>query len=170
MKDIEAYIAENRLVETTDEEIAKPLYRREGFDGIQSFAEMDEKLASFLRRKREERGMTRADLAPLLGLSTQVYGRYERAFSKLHVTRMIQLCELLGFMPIEMIYEAAPHLWGQDAEDAAKNLRMAKLVMDLPPETRSTLMSFIESLMVSESKKKGNASPGAGQDSRSDRE
>jgi transcriptional regulator with XRE-family HTH domain len=146
--DLDAYIALNSLVKTHDEEISKPTYRREGFDGVHSFAEIDAKIAAFLRRKREEKGLARHDLAPLLGISTQVYGRYERAFSKLHVTRMIQLCELLGFMPIEMIFEAAPHLWGKSAEDAANNLKMAKLVMELPEETRSALMKMIESLQA----------------------
>lgn len=146
MKDLDAYIAKFGLVKTTDEEIANPIYRRDGHDGINTFAEIDSKIANFLRKKREERGLTRNDLAPLLGISSQVYGRYERAFSKLHVTRMIQLCELLGFMPIEMLYEAAPHLWGSNESDAANNLKMAKLVMELPEETRTALMKMIETL------------------------
>lgn len=148
MKDIDAYIATNDLVKTTDEQVAKPIYRRAGFDGVHSFTEMDAKIAAFLRMKREERGMARHDLAPLLGISSQVYGRYERAFSRLTVSRMVHLCELLGFMPIEMIFEAAPHLWGNSAEDAANNLKMAKLVMELPEETRTALMKMIESLQA----------------------
>ncbi|CAH2398865.1 hypothetical protein MES4922_20331 [Mesorhizobium ventifaucium] len=47
----------------------------------------------------------------MLGLSMQVYGRYERAFSKLHVTRMIHLCEILGFMPMECC-SVLPRIYG----------------------------------------------------------
>lgn len=94
------------------------MYRRPGFDGIETLGEMDAKISAFLRRKREDLGLSRNDLAPMLGLSAPVYGRYERAFSRMTVTRMIHLCELLGFMPIDMLYEAAPHLWGKTPEEA----------------------------------------------------
>ena len=102
------------MVETTDpEEDDKPLYRRPGFDGIRSFDERDEIIAAFLKQIREDQGISRAELAPLVGLSVPVYGRYERAFSRMTVTRIIHLGELLGFTPMDMLFEAAPHLWGR---------------------------------------------------------
>lgn len=147
IKNIQEYKDAMGLVESTDPEIEKPIHRRKSFDGIRTMHEMDEELGSFVRAKREERGLTRAQLAPLLGLSTQVYGRYERAFSKMHVTRMIHLCELLGFMPIEMLFKAAPHLWGETREDAEDRLALVKLVVKLPRNTTKDLLRMVEHLV-----------------------
>src|SRR4051812_48529616 len=101
---MDAYKNKMELVETIDPEIDKPVFRRPGFEGIKTLGEIDERIATFIRKAREDKDLTRAELAPLLGLSMQVYGRYERAFSKMHVTRMIHLCEILGFMPMEMLF------------------------------------------------------------------
>ncbi len=79
-----------------------------------------------------------------MGLSTPVYGRYERAFSKLHVTRMVHICEVLNIMPIEMLYEAAPHLWGKSEEEAKDRVELAKLVADLPHSTTRDLLSLVK--------------------------
>jgi transcriptional regulator with XRE-family HTH domain len=141
------YTSKRGLVETTDPEIDKPIYRRPGFDGIRTMGEMDEKIGAFLRKAREKEGLIRTELAPLLGLSMQVYGRYERAFSKMHVTRMIHLCEILGFMPIEMLFEAAPHLWGRTKEEAEDRLELAKLVASLPHGTTRDLLALVKKMV-----------------------
>lgn len=147
-RDMSTYKSAKGLVETTDPEIDKPIYRRPGFDGITTLGEMDEKIAAFLRKAREDEGLTRADLSPLLGLSVPVYGRYERAFSKMHVTRMIHLCEILGFMPIEMLFEAAPHLWGRTPEEAEDRLELAKLMAALPHDTTRDLLALVKRMVA----------------------
>ncbi len=112
-EDLASYRSSRGLVSTADPEVDKPIYRKPGFDGkITTLGDMEELISAFLKKTREAQGLSRADIAPMLGLSIPVYGRYERAFSKMTVTRMIHLCEILGFMPIDMIFEAAPHLWG----------------------------------------------------------
>lgn len=104
LRDLTDYKSALGLVETTDKEVERPLCRRPGLEGeILSFEEMEEKLSSFIRKSREDSGLTRAEFASLVGLSTAVYGRYERAFSHLTVGRMIHLCELLGIAPIEIL-------------------------------------------------------------------
>ncbi|MDJ1638665.1 helix-turn-helix domain-containing protein [Rhizobium rhizogenes] len=146
---MDQYKAERGLVEKDDPEVDKPLFRKVGFcgaDGIPSMDEMEKRIAAFLRKKREETGLTRADIAPLLGLSTQVYGRYERAFSKMHVTRMIHVCEILGFMPMEMIFNASPSLWGGTMEEAQDRLDLAMLVCTLPSKTTKDLKAMVEHL------------------------
>ncbi|TCQ71320.1 hypothetical protein EDF68_1272 [Ochrobactrum sp. BH3] len=82
-----------------------------------------------------------------MGLSTPVYGRYERAFSKLHVTRMIHICEVLGLMPIYILYEAAPDLWGDNEEEARDRVELAKLVADLPHNTTRDLLSLVKKMV-----------------------
>lgn len=147
-RDMISYRSAKGLVETTDPEIDKPVYRRPGFDGITSLGEMDKRIATYLRKAREDEGLTRGDLAPLLGLSIPVYGRYERAFSKMHVTRMIHLCEILGFMPLDMIYEAAPHLLGRTPEEASDHLALAKLVLALPHDTTRDLLALVKRMVT----------------------
>ncbi|NKC05367.1 helix-turn-helix domain-containing protein [Ochrobactrum haematophilum] len=135
---------EHSLERTNDPEIDKPVFRRSGFNGISTFEEIDQRLAKYLREAREQAGLKQADFAPLMGLSTPVYGRYERAFSKLHVTRMIHICEVLGLMPIDMLYEAAPHFVGKSEEEAKDRVELAKLVANLPHSTTRDLLSLVK--------------------------
>jgi hypothetical protein len=60
---------------------------------------------------------------------------------------MIHLCEILGFMPIEMLYEAAPHLWGQTPEEAEDRLELAKLMVDLPHDTTRDLLALVKRMV-----------------------
>jgi transcriptional regulator with XRE-family HTH domain len=142
-RDLIKYKSEKGLVETTDKQVKKPLYRRSGFEGIVSFQEMEERIADFLRTAREDQNLTRAEFAPIVGLSTAVYGRYERAFSTMTVTRMIHLCELLGFQPIDMLYAAAPHLYGRTPEEAKDNLELSRLTRNLPHDAVRNLISIV---------------------------
>lgn len=146
-KDLTDYKRALGLVETTDKEVERPLCRRPGFDGeISSFEEMEEKLSAFVRKSREDSGLTRAEFASLVGLSTAVYGRYERAFSHLTVGRMIHLCELLGFTPIEMLFPAAPHLYGHTLEEAEDRLKLTRLIDQLPHQTVRNLVQLVEQM------------------------
>jgi len=134
------------LVETTDPEIDKPIFRRPGFDGIDQLGDMDKKISVFLRKARDDTGLTREEVARYLGLSTQVFGRYEKAISKLHVTRLVHLSEVLGFHPMELVYAAAPHLFGQTREEAADQIKLAKLIWTLPQSTVSTLVKLVDEM------------------------
>lgn len=156
--DMVAYKEKMGLVETTDPEIENPVCRRPGFEGIVPLGELDERIAKFVRKARENQGLTRAELAPLLGLSMQVYGRYERAFSKMHVTRMIHLCEILGFMPMEMLFSTAPHLWGETLEEARDNMELAQLVVSLPHATKRDLLALVRKMVDLE--RAAGAAPG----------
>ncbi len=142
-RDLIKYKSSKGLVETTDDEVDRPLHRRPGFEGIVSFKEMDERLAAFLRKAREDERLTRADFATIVGLSTAVYGRYERAFSRMTVTRMIHLCELLGFQPIDMLFAVAPHLYGRTPEEAKDHLELSHLTRGLPHEAVRNLIGII---------------------------
>ncbi|MEY9785390.1 helix-turn-helix domain-containing protein [Sinorhizobium fredii] len=120
------------LVETKDSEIEKPIWRRPGFEGIRTMKEMERALASALRAAREGKRLTRQEFAQLLGLSWQVYGRYERAFSKMHVTRFIHVCEVLGLDPIKWLYTAAPHLFGGDVDEARDRAALLEEIFKMP--------------------------------------
>jgi transcriptional regulator with XRE-family HTH domain len=107
---------------------------------------MEEKLSAFVRNCREDSGLTRAEFASLYGLSAAVYRRYERAFSRLTVGRMIHLCELLGFTPIELLYEVAPHLYGKSREEAEDRLKLSRLIDELPHPTVRNLVQLVEQM------------------------
>ncbi|ACM39350.1 conserved hypothetical protein (plasmid) [Allorhizobium ampelinum S4] len=148
-KEIDSLKTGRGLVRSLDPEIEKPHYRMAiSANGgqVPSMGEMERKLSAFLRKMREQAGLTRAEFAPLLGLSVPVYSRYERAFSKIHVTRLLHVCELLGLSPVEMLYEAAPHLWGSTDEEAEDRFRLVALVLKLPHRTTRDLMRMVEHL------------------------
>ncbi|MBP1848326.1 transcriptional regulator with XRE-family HTH domain [Rhizobium petrolearium] len=158
-KDLTSYKISRGLVETTDPELEnKPICRRPGFDGITSLGEMEERISAFLKRAREREGLTRGELAPMLGLSESVYGRYERAFSKMTVTRMIHLCELLGFTPMDMIFDAAPHLWGRTEEEARDRLTIAHLLRNIPTDTLRDLIRILTKLAPEDVEKSASKS------------
>ncbi|AIC29887.1 XRE family transcriptional regulator protein (plasmid) [Rhizobium etli bv. mimosae str. IE4771] len=147
-EDLASYRSSRGLVSTADPEVDKPIYRKPGFDGkITTLGDMEELISAFLKKTREAQGLSRADIAPMLGLSIPVYGRYERAFSKMTVTRMIHLCEILGFMPIDMIFEAAPHLWGRTSEEAEDCRTLARILRSLPSDTTRDLIRLLQRMI-----------------------
>lgn len=150
MIDLSSYKNARGLIETNDPELERPVCRKPGFDGIQTSKEMDEKISSFLKDMRESKNLSRAELAQMLGLSVSVYGRYERAESRMTVPRLIHLCELMGFMPIDMIFEAAPHLWGKTPEEAEERRTLTRLIELLPPDATRDLIRLLKRMTPGE--------------------
>jgi transcriptional regulator with XRE-family HTH domain len=146
IKDVQAYIEEHGLVETHDGEAKKPIYRAPGFDGIRSFDEMERIFSQFIRQHREAKRLNREQMGTMVGLHETIFGRYERAFSKLQATRLIHLCEILDCSPVEMIHAAAPHLFGENREDADNKLKLMLRILDMPASTASSLLTMIEQL------------------------
>jgi transcriptional regulator with XRE-family HTH domain len=144
------YIKRRGLIETSDPEIDNPIFRLEGHEGTPALGDMDNRIGEALRVARERQGLTRPDLSPLLGLTTQVYGRYERGEAKLHVTRLVHLCEILGFSPLELIFAAAPHLWGDAQEEAETRYRLMRHIEQLPLEKTKLLLGVVESFLATE--------------------
>ncbi|WP_229002337.1 helix-turn-helix transcriptional regulator [Rhizobium sp. AB2/73] len=144
----ESYIKTAGLIEVRDSEIENPICRQPAFDGIAEFGEMDKKIGEALRLAREERDLTRPELVPLLGLTPQVYGRYERGEAKMHVTRLVHLSELLKFSPLDVIFAAAPHLWGGSEDEAQTRHKLMKYIEELPSEKVKLLLEIAEAFMA----------------------
>ncbi|WP_370007144.1 helix-turn-helix transcriptional regulator [Sinorhizobium fredii] len=139
------------LVETTDPEFPKPVFRQPGFDGILTAKEMDEKISAWLKKTREAKGISRADLAHLLGLSVSVYARYERGSeARMSIPRLIHLCEIMGFMPLDMIFDTAPHLWGKTPEEAEERRTLTRLIELLPADTMRDLIRLLKRMTPGE--------------------
>ena len=156
-KSLDSHIAERRLVRTVDPDNQKPVYRHEGLSGIATFDELDARLGDALRACRQDKGLSRAELSTLVGLSEQVYGRYERSSSKMTVSRLIHLSEVLGVSPLTMLFAAAPHLWGDDQQEAESRFRMMKLLEDLPAETLASVVTLLETVAVLQAKNEDSA-------------
>ncbi len=140
---------ENRgrsLVEVKDLEGDKSYSRSPAFGEIRSYAEMDVVVGETLRAYRERNKMLQSDIAGLMGLATPVYGRYERGEVRLNIGRAIHLCEILGIKPDELLYEAAPHLWGDTPESAHERHELEKIVNLLPDDVVRNLLSIVRSL------------------------
>ena len=150
MRKLPDYIKSRELVVTTDPDFQRPLYRKEGFDGIVSFGKIDAKLSAFLQSQRLETGLTQSDFATLAGLARVVYSRYELNISRLTVSRMIHLSELLGFLPMQMIHAAAPHLYGNNPEEADDRVELFRLIHDLPHDTIRSLIGIVGQLTPSD--------------------
>ena len=90
IKDIQKYIDDQGLVETSDEESEKPIYRRPGFEGIRGFREIEKIFSHFIREHREAKRLNRAQVGMMVGLHETIFARYERAFSKLQRSGAMQ--------------------------------------------------------------------------------
>lgn len=147
-KNLDRHITELQLLKASDPGNEKPVYRRQGFDGISTFSELDAKLGDALRSARQSKKLSRAEISALVGLSEQVYGRYERSSSRMQVSRLIHLSEVLGVSPLGMLFSTAPHLWGKDEDEAHTRYRMMKLLEDLPTETMSQIVTLLETVSI----------------------
>ncbi|AYG70451.1 helix-turn-helix transcriptional regulator [Rhizobium sp. CCGE531] len=140
---LKQWIKELGLQQVIDPRIDKPVYRKP-FDGrIVLSAELEEQICTSLRGARDRRKLPRSKLAPLLGLSEQVYGRYENKISRLTVCRLIHLCEVLDATPEEIIAPAAPHLWGGTEAKAVLLLASIEKLRTLDEETLRDVFSLL---------------------------
>ncbi|TPM25774.1 helix-turn-helix transcriptional regulator [Mesorhizobium sp. B2-2-2] len=147
IKDVQKYIDEHGLIETADVESEKPVYRKPGFEGIRSFGDMEQAFSRFVRERRDAKRLNRAQMGTMVGLHETIFARYERAFSKLHATRLLHICEILDCSPIEMIHYAAPHFFGESRQEADDKLKLILRVLDMPASTASSLLSLVEGLV-----------------------
>ncbi|RWO93346.1 MAG: hypothetical protein EOQ98_34270 [Mesorhizobium sp.] len=63
---------------------------------------------------------------------------------------MIHLCEILGFMPMEMLFSAAPHLWGRTPEEARDSMELTELVVAPPHGTKRDLLALVKKMVALE--------------------
>ncbi|PCK84372.1 transcriptional regulator [Rhizobium sophoriradicis] len=161
---LEQWILDLGLQQIDDPLIGKSIYRKP-FDGqIILSAELEGQISIGLRQARDRRRLARKKLATMLGLSERVYERYENNVSRLTVSRLVHLCEVLGASPEEMLSPAAPHLWGKTDTAAALLLASIEKLRTFDEETLRdvlSLLSRIESQTNSKSNSNGGDNDGA---------
>ena len=117
---VKTTIEERGLVESFDPETKKNIFRKPGFEGIEQFEDIDRHLGDFIREARVNKNLTHEHFVELIGLSYYVYGRYERARSRMTVRRLVHVWELLGFSMIDLVYAIAPQMLGDTPEKAER--------------------------------------------------
>lgn len=143
------YASERGLVPTTEpdyERNGKKVFRAEGFEGIVPLAEIKERIAEVLKYQRDRNDLSQVELAALLGITAQVWGRYERAVSSLEVNRLIVLCEQLNFNPLEMLAHTSPHLFGNSHESAQTRIEIIRLIGGLPDDICLSLLDMVKQI------------------------
>ncbi len=69
----------------------------------------------------------------------------------------------MGFMPIDMIFETAPHLWGKTPEEAEDRRTLTRLIERLPHDTMRDLIGLLKRMTPAEpSADTGTTSGGEG--------
>lgn len=140
----EEWIFHLGLQQIQDPHFDKPIYRKPSFGELELSGEIEKKISTSLRNARDRRKIPRSKLAPMLGLSDQVYNRYENAVSRLTVGRLLHICEVLNISPVEILYPVAPHLWGEELGEAeARKSIMDKLELFDGP-TLTAILDFLQ--------------------------
>ncbi|WFU92050.1 helix-turn-helix transcriptional regulator (plasmid) [Rhizobium sp. CC1099] len=145
-RSLKQWVKEHGLREVDDLATGKTVYRKPFQGVIASSAELERQIRLSIREARDRRKLPRSKLAPMLGLSEQVYGRYENKVSRLTVGRLIHLCEVLDATPEEIIAPAAPHLWGGTKDQAELILTCIKKLRSFDEETLRDVFSLLARL------------------------
>lgn len=103
----------------------------------------------------------RSKLAPLLGLSNQVYNRYENAVSKLTVTRLLHVCEVLDISPLEILYPARRIFWGRDLPEAKTRKAIIEKLGEFDGLTLNAILAFLRHLKTKPATSHSNRHDGA---------
>lgn len=157
----EEWISHLGLQQIDDPQIDNPVYRKTSFGELELSAEIEKKISTSLRNARDRRKMPRSKLAPMLGLSDQVYNRYENAVSRLTVCRLLHICEVLSIPPVEILYPDAPHLWGEDQAEAETRMAIVEKLGNFDGLTLQAILSFLHHLKTKETDEGGNGYDGA---------
>ncbi|GEM_PF-4959914 len=104
---------------------------------------LDKKIGTALLELRNDRRMFRTQLASRLGMKETGVRRHETGKTRLSVSRLIELCEVLDANPIEILYPVAPHLFGRTGEEAVQMVAMIKILSRLNEETLTSIFKVI---------------------------
>ena len=143
MKDIERHIKLLGLVPVLDEESGKTIYRRKTSFPVPSPEELENRISDHLAATREQANITKEEMAELLGLSQQFYGRAERREAHLRVTRLILMIEILGPEMFDVLAEVAPQIFGTDEAESKARGKLISTVMRLPAKNVHEILTYV---------------------------
>lgn len=113
--------------------------------------DLEKKIGAAIHGLRNDRGMFRTHLASQLGMKETGVRRHETGKTKLSVSRLIQLCEVLDANPVEVLCSVAPHLFGRTDESALQMTTMIKILSRLNEDALTSVFKVIRDLDPSSS-------------------
>lgn len=113
--------------------------------------DLEKKIGAAIHGLRNDRGMFRTQLASQLGMKETGVRRHETGKTKLSVSRLIQLCEVLDANPVEVLCSVAPHLFGRTDESALQMTTMIKILSRLNEDALTSVFKVIRDLDPSSS-------------------
>ncbi|MCA1868472.1 helix-turn-helix transcriptional regulator [Agrobacterium genomosp. 3] len=105
--------------------------------------DLDKRIGAALLELRNDREIFRTQLASRLGMKETGVRRHETGKTKLSVSRLIELCEVLDANPIEILCPVAPHLFGRTDEGAVQMVAMIKILSRLNEEALTSIFKVI---------------------------
>jgi transcriptional regulator with XRE-family HTH domain len=98
-------------------------HRGSAADGARSVSRIDRAIASLLRRRREEMGLSRIHVAHQLGITDRQVEKYESGRNRISAGRLAELAIVLG-VSVAYFFDSS----GTDASDDNSNSGMVELI------------------------------------------
>ena len=82
------------------------------------------KIGVHLKEARKANSLSQAQVAAFLHISACAYGNLERGSQRINLTRLMQLCELLGVAPGSILADCTPRLVPYKDDESQGNLSL----------------------------------------------
>ena len=82
------------------------------------------KIGAHLKEARKANSLSQAQVAAFLHISVCAYGNLERGSQRINLTRLMQLCELLGVAPGSILADCTPRLVSLKGEDSQEEFSL----------------------------------------------
>lgn len=142
----EIWIENLGLRQVLDPALEKPTFRKPHRGTVLLADELESRIGDSLRAHRAKHKLSIQKVAKLLGISVSVYLRYERGRSRLTVSRLIQICEVLGTHPEDMLGYAVPQLFSETEEHALQVRLTIKELRKLDVKTLETFRNLMKEI------------------------
>lgn len=106
--------------------------------------DLEKKIGLAVRSLRERRNLYRREISDRLGLHENVYGRIETGKARLTVSRLIAVCSILEANPMEVLFDAAPHLFGQEPATAHLLNSVMSHLVDMEEKSLDTILKVVQ--------------------------
>lgn len=100
-------------LQPSEDRKGRKVFRAVHFGPVNATALMEEVVQKALLDERRRKNLSVRELAHNTGLSEQIIRRCEKLATRLAVARFVQFCEGLDCCAVNLLYLAAPHLFGK---------------------------------------------------------
>ncbi|MCM2294794.1 helix-turn-helix domain-containing protein [Allorhizobium sp. BGMRC 0089] len=142
---MDRFQSDNSLIPVFEGKTNRETFRKVPFGQVLTLDEIEQRLRAQLRYQRERKGVKIVQLANFVGITANVFRRYECDDANMSVSRMLHVCEILSINPIDLIFDSAPHLWGKSYESALNVKDIVSLILDMEENDLRTIKDFLYS-------------------------